>query len=268
VIARIYAGKSTTVVLLLILFTACSSPPKQSKAPEQSWHWEWASTNVGGTSEQFARDKYTCLQDYRQTASPYTQRDPITEMKFMTMHQEVCLESKGWKRVADSDDRSLYFWTPNGWFKATTDNKPVWRWKGEAGTNAQHKQDSDECIKEARMVNSRAASRAEMEVWFACMWKRDWRREPVRQESAVQSAAKLYWRPNGWITAPPGTKKIDWVWEGAASEERAALKRFESDKSSCSQEVGMSDPRDSTTQQGDAFMACMWEKKWGTEPFK
>ena len=270
-IAAMCARKSSALVLLLILFSACSSPSKQSKAtPEPSWHWEWASSKAGGTPEQFAQDKYTCLQDYRQTASPYTQRPALTEMQFMTMHQEVCLQGKGWKKVADSDDRSLYFWTPSGWFKASTDNKPVWRWKGGVvqETNAEYKHDSDECTKEACIVNSKAASRDQTEVWFACMWKRDWKREPVRQQPAIQPLETLYyWRPSGWRAAPAGTKKIDWGWEGPASEREAAFERLESDKTACIQAAAASEPSSMTKQQGEASMSCMWDKKWGMEPF-
>jgi hypothetical protein len=174
------------VVLSTIIICAACQPKPVAKQPEQPWHWEWSRSQGGGSSEQFSRDKYACLQDYRQTASPYTQRDPVTEMKFMTMHQEICLESKGWRKVAGP---------------------------------------------------------------------------------AAESKQLIYWRPSGWVTAPAGTKKIDWAWQGPAAEEMAAFERFQSDKTNCAQAAGISDPRSSTAQQGDAFMACMWEKKWGAEPF-
>jgi hypothetical protein len=191
-------------------------------------------------------------------------------MKFMSMHQEICLESKGWKKVPDRSDHTDYFWTPDGWIKPPSGTKALWRWKGEAMSvefNAQYKKNSDECTKEAGIINKNA-SRAQIEVWFACMWKKDWRREPVRQEQPALPPSKplIYWRPSGWVTAPPGTKKIDWVWQGHPDEEAAATKRFLSDKEGCLHDVGFSDPRTSTTSQGEAFMACMWAKKWGPEP--
>jgi hypothetical protein len=186
----------------------------------------------------------------------------------MNMHQEICLASKGWKQVADRADQSDYFWAPSGWFRSSA--RGTWYWKGQPvyETNEQYRQDSEECSKAAGIANTQKAPRDQMEVWFACMWKRDWRKEPVRQEQpAVHSSETLiYWRPSGWVTAPPGTKKIDWMWQGPPAEEEAALKRFQRDKEGCKQDMGISDQRTSTTSQGEAFMACMWGKKWGAEP--
>ena len=174
---------------VFILVTACASNPTVSSPanrPEPAWHWEWARSGNGGTPEQFAVDKYACLQDYRQTASPFVQRDKLTEMQFMTMHQQLCLESKGWKKAQ---------------------NRP---------------------------------SEINNQLW--------------------------YWRPNGWVAAPPGTKKIDWVWQGSLGEEADAIKRFSADKEACMRDMKITDPYTFTDQQGQFFMKCMWTKKWGQEP--
>src|SRR2546427_12848139 len=93
----------------LPLLTACAAyTATEASPPKPSWHWEWAGSTGGGTSEQFARDRYACLQDYRMTQSPTLRpRDARTELQFMNLHNDVCLESKGWKQVDEMPRKSI-----------------------------------------------------------------------------------------------------------------------------------------------------------------
>ena len=89
--------------------------------------------------------------------------------------------------MQDGADQSDYYWSPSGWSKSSSvTTRPVWHRKGLPvyETNEQYTRDSNECSKEAGIDNSKAAPRDQMAVWFECMWNRDWRREPVRNEKS------------------------------------------------------------------------------------
>lgn len=272
---------------MLCAFTvmaACApktTAPPSSTPSEPSWHWERAGDKSGVSPEQFSRDRYACLQDYRQTASPFIQRDSVTELEMMKLHQVVCLEGKGWKRVDDRPavvDQAQSYWRPSGWFVAGDGMKGAWFWKGKPleETSADWNHDNEECRHDAEILKSeaKAVPRDKMEKWFACMWERNWSREPVPKEKrsgkvegrSAESKGRVYWRPGGYVTAPPDTKAIDWVWQGPPDEEITAVKRFRPEKEACMRDSGILDPQTFTNEQGEAFMACMWGKKWGQEP--
>ena len=183
----------TAILLIGSLMAGCASTttsPKASetKTAEAAWHWEWASSTAGWTDGQLERDKYTCLQDYRQTASPYIDRPQRTELQMMLLHQEVCLNSKGWKKVAGDADQSQYFWTPNGWMKLPAGTQLQWYWKGQpiAERTERWIQDSEHCDHvigaSASLTPSgrdtRRLTRVQLEGWYACLWRKDWQQLP------------------------------------------------------------------------------------------
>jgi len=72
--------------------------------------------------EIFAKDKYACTQNYSMTqpAMP-TQQDPLTELLFMTLYVQTCLEGRGWKVRPDNT-------TVSEWLDK---NVPPLYWEGD-----------------------------------------------------------------------------------------------------------------------------------------
>ena len=153
-------------------------------------HWEWASDKGGGTSEQFRSDRYACLQDYRQTASPFVQRDVVTELKIMTLHQEICLEGKGWKQVQDGTPKTptntITYWTASGYQTAPAGTRMEIQWIGPppepSGTRFQP--DKEACMREAGITLPLSNppptfTDQQVEAFPACLWRKGWARLPA-----------------------------------------------------------------------------------------
>jgi hypothetical protein len=159
--------------------------------------------------------------------------------------------------------------------------EPAWHWEwGSArsgGSSEQFTQDRYACMQEYRQtfpVQRDPVTDVQMLTFHSeiCLQGKGWKKVPDRPPQPTQirsldeSKSLIYWTPTGWVTAPPGTKKIDWFWQGDIKDEDAAMKRFVPDKEACMRHVGIVDPQQASTAQGEAFMACMWDKKWASKP--
>lgn len=276
-----------------ILITACVSEPTSKSSPvkavEPSWHWEWASTRPGGTSEQFGRDRYACRQDYNPAAAPpFVHRYPDLELQWMSQHEDLCLEGKGWKKVQNTPaqptkepkeqrssggitapmvttkrDQNPYYWRPSGWYESPSGTKPIWFLKGHPvqEPDAQKKQDSDECNREAGISDTKSVPTNLIEKWFACMWSKGWSREPV-----AETTVSL--KPQDSLAQPSNRKQLrfEWVWRGSPEEEVAAVERFELDRDECLRKFGIGDAHKASSEQLETVMGCMSSKKWAAEP--
>jgi hypothetical protein len=175
---------------LFTILTACAAPTPTAPPPSTpSWRWEWASGKGGGTSEQFARDRYACLQDYRQTASPFIQRDVVTELKIMTLHQEICLEGKGWKQVQDGTPKTptntITYWTASGYQTSPAGTRMEIQWIGHPPepSGTQFQPDREACKRQAGMSlplsNPPPFTTQQGEAVAACLLGKGWARLPV-----------------------------------------------------------------------------------------
>lgn len=176
---------------LFTMLTACAAPTPTAPPPSKSsWHWEWASGKGGGTSEQFARDRYACLQDYRQTASPFIQRDPVTEVRMMTLHQEVCLEGKGWMQVQDGTPKTptntITYWTASGYQTAPAGTQMEIQWIGPPPepSGMQFQPDKEACLREIGITLPLSNplpkfTTQQTDAFPACLWRKGWARLPV-----------------------------------------------------------------------------------------
>ena len=90
---------------MMLGLSGCShlitNPPSKPTTTKPTMAWYWAGQGTQPSNKQFKQDKYACAQDYRnyrktQPAIP-VQRDPYTELTFMNLHMDTCLESKGWE---------------------------------------------------------------------------------------------------------------------------------------------------------------------------
>lgn len=141
------------------------------------------------TSEQFARDRYACLQDYRQTASPFIQRDVVTELRMMTLHQEVCLEGKGWTQVQDGTPKNptnaITYWTASGYQTAPAGTRIEIQWIGPPPepSGTQFQPDREACQRQAGMTlplsNPPTFTTQQGEAVAACLWGKGWAHLPA-----------------------------------------------------------------------------------------
>jgi hypothetical protein len=174
------------------LVTACASEPTSQSPPvkpvEPSWHWEWASTRPGGSSEQFSRDRYACRQDYNPAAAPpFIHRYPDLELQWMDQHEELCLQGKGWKKVQNAltrPARELKEQRPSRGMTPPVETKtgPSWIWLGppedQVALEERLKLDREKCIRKHGIVDPHNALPEQLEGVMECMSSKKWEAQP------------------------------------------------------------------------------------------